>query len=144
LDIKVLYHSRTGNTKKVADAIAHSLNQAAEKIPPVYPLENIKLLFLGCGVYMGKIDNKVKEFVAGLDGSKVRSIALFGTCGEQDTAAQIQTIKDLLEGKGINIINESYVCKGRTFIFFNREHPSREDLKSAQDFVRRVVEKIRD
>ena len=142
MKIKVLYNSRTGNTKKVADAIAQALNVVSEAIPPAYPPENVKLLFLGSGVYAGKIDNKMKDFISTLNINRVKNVALFGTCGGQDTGMKM--MRELLQAQGVNVIDETFLCKGRTFLFFNKSHPSKEDLKDAQDYVRRVVEKVKE
>lgn len=138
--MKVMYYSRSGNTKKIADAIAQSLNETAEAVPPAYPLENVKLLFLGSGLYAGKIDNKMRNFINTLNISRVKNVALFSTSGGQDTA--IREMKSLLEQKGINVIDQSFICKGKSFIFIARKHPSREDLKDAQNFARSVIEKM--
>lgn len=139
---KVLYYSRTGNTKKIAETIAQALNEKAEVIPPQEPCEDIDLLFLGSAVYGGKIDNKVKNFIITLDESKVKNVALFSTCGFQDTAIQIMS--NLLKAQGIKVMEESFLCKGRFFLFFNFKHPCEEDIKKAQDFVERTLEKVKE
>lgn len=142
MKLKVMYHSRSGNTKKVADAIAQSLGQTAEAIPPAYPLENISVLFLGGAVYMGKADAKVREFIRTLNASRVKNVALFGTTGNQDKA--LTEMRDLLKSKGINVLDDTFLCKGKTMAFFNRKHPSAEDLKAAQEFAQKVVGKIKE
>lgn len=141
MKIKVMYHSKGGNTKKIAEAIGQALNQPAEQVPPAYPPDNIKLLFLGSGLYAGKIDNKIRNFIDALDSKKVRNIALFGTSGGQDTAIRI--MRELLQAKGINVLEESYLCEGKFFIFFKRKHPDAHDIKNAQDFALKAFEKIK-
>lgn len=142
MKIKVLYQSRSGNTKKVAEAIAQSLSQVAEAVPPAYPPENVKLLFLGGGVYAGKVDKKIVDFINTLNTDRVKNVALFGTSGNQDLA--IAQMRELLKSKGINVLDESFLCKGKTFFFANRQHPSKEDLKEAQDFARRITEQVKE
>jgi flavodoxin len=133
----VLYYSKGGNTKKIADAIAEELEvPKTEQIPPAYPPENVQLLFLGTGVYGGKPDAKMIEFIRTLNSNRVKNVAVFGTKGSQDTA--IDTVKSLLKEKGINVIDETFSCKGKFFLFFNRNKPDSEDIKAAKAFARKV------
>ena len=138
---KVLYHSKSGNTAKVAEAMAKATGQATEAIPPAYPLENVDILFLGAGIRMGKVDKKMEEFIRTLTPQRVKNIALFSTAGSPEGA--VPAIKKLLEGKGINVLEESFVCKGKWFIFMDRNHPSRDDLDKATSFAKKMMEKVK-
>lgn len=66
MKIAVRYYSKTGNTKKLADAIAESLNVKAfpitEQVDP-----DTEVLFLGSSVYAAGVSNEIKEFIASLD-----------------------------------------------------------------------------
>lgn len=141
MKIKVMYHSLGGNTEKVAQAIAQVVGQPAEAVPPAYPLDNIKLLFLGGGVYKSKLHNKVVEYIRTLDAANIKNVAIFGTSGMQDNG--IKEMRALLQGKGINVLDESFLCPGKFFAFFKRNHPNAEDLKRAQDFARRTIESLK-
>lgn len=138
---KVMYHSRSGNTKKVADAIAKELGQIAEPIPADYPLENVDLLFLGAGIYAGKADKKIVEFISTLNTKRVKNVALFGTsAGQQD--AHLNRMRELIKAQGINVIEETYTCGGKFLFFIQRKHPNDEDLMQAQKFAKAVYEKL--
>ena len=138
----VLYYSKGGNTKKIADAIAEELGvPKAEQIPPAYPPEGVSLLFLGTGVYAGKPDPKMVEFIRTLSSDRVKNAVVFGTNGGQDTA--IETVKSLLKEKGINVIDETFSCKGKFFLFFNRKKPDGNDIKAAKQFARRINDSIK-
>lgn len=142
MKVKVMYHTRKGNTEKVAHAIAQTVGlKTAELVPPAYLPENLELLFLGGGLYAGKIDKTMEKFIHMLNPDRVRNVALFGTTGGQDKG--IQQMKELLEKQGINVLSESFLCKGRFFVFFNRKHPNEIDLQEAQSFAKRVVEKLK-
>jgi flavodoxin len=138
---KVMYHSRSGNTKKVADAIATELGQVSEAVPSDYPLENVDILFLGAGVYAGKVDKKIIDFIATLNTKRVKNVALFGTsAGKQDT--HLSYMRDLLKAQGINVMEETYICGGKFLFFIQRKHPNDEDLMQAQKFAKAVCEKL--
>ncbi len=141
----VLYYSRGGNTKKIADAIAEELKEfgvlKSEQIPPAYPPENVQLLFLGTGIYAGKPDSKMVEFIRTLNSNRVKNAVVFGTTGSQNNA--VETVKALLREKGINVIDETFLCKGKYFIFFNRKKPDSDDIKAAKTFARKIYNSIK-
>lgn len=143
MKIKVMYQSRGGNTKKIADAIAVAVGQVNEAIPPAYPLENVSLLFLGGGIYGSKIDPKLSEFIKTLNTSRVKNVALFSTSGSAKEDANIQ-MKKLLEAQGINVLDETFVCRGKFFFFLNRKHPNEAELKLAKEFAQRAVLKVKE
>lgn len=139
----VLYYSKGGNTKKVAEAIAQELQvPKTEQVPPAYPPENVGLMFLGTGVYAGKPDPKMIEFIRTLNTNRVKNIALFGSHGGNNNAA-IETVKSLIKEKGINVIDESFSCKGKYFIFLNRKKPDQNDITAAKQYARRVYDSLK-
>ncbi|HEX3027061.1 MAG TPA: flavodoxin family protein [Clostridia bacterium] len=141
MNIKVMYYSKGGNTKKVAQTISQAINQPAESIPPAYPAENIRLLFLGGGVYGGKLDPKLTEYINTLTPEKIKNVALFSTSGSGQGDG-IRLMKEALEKKGLHVLDENFVCCGKYFIFFKRNHPDADELKAAQDFAKKAVEKL--
>ncbi len=136
---KVLFQSKKGNTRKIAEAIADELGTASEAIPPAYMPENMDLLFIGGGVYGGKLDKKMASFLDFLDTKRVRNVALFGTSGAGDYTG-IKAMKAIIEKNGINVIDESFACKGKMFGFFNRKCPTDDDIQSSRDFAKKVIE----
>jgi Flavodoxins len=141
----VLYYSKGGNTKKIADAIADELDDVlkSEQIPPAYPPENVALLFLGTGEYAGKPDSKIIEFVRTLNKDRVKNVAVFGTNGKGAAGNAISTLKTLLKEKGINVIDESFCCKGKYFIFLNRKNPDDGEIKAAKEYAKRVYNSVK-
>ncbi len=139
----VLYYSKGGNTKKIADAIAEELDEVlkSEQIPPAYPPENVSLLFLGTGEYAGKPDPKMVEFIRTLNPNRVKNAAVFGTSAGGAGKA-IDGVKTLLKEKGINVVDESFSCRGK-FLLANRKRPDESDIKSAKEFAKKVYGSIK-
>ena len=74
----VRYYTKTGNTKRLADAIAKELG--VEALPISEPLtEKVDILFLGNSYYAFNIDPEVRNFVASLSKDKVGKIVNFGS-----------------------------------------------------------------
>jgi flavodoxin len=138
MKVAVRYHSRSGNTKKIAEAIAKAAGaEAADCGSPV--AEAVDLLFLGGSVYGGKVDETLKEFITGLDPAKIKAAAVFGTAAltkEPDRKAE-----KLLKERGIPVLGRAFRCRG-SFLFMNRGRPNGEDLKKASEFARAVLDEI--
>jgi flavodoxin len=132
MNIRVVFHTVTENTKKVARSIAAALDTNAEAIDSAVLKDGCDLLVLGASIYGGKIHQSVIEFIRTLDPKKVKRIALFST-GFSDKA--IGLMKAIINQIRIPIVSPSFTCKGR-FLFFNFGHPNSKDLESAQDFAR--------
>ena len=74
----VRFYTKTGNTKRLADAVAKELG--VEALPISEPItEPVDILFLGNSYYAFSIDPEVRAFVASLSKDKVGKIVNFGS-----------------------------------------------------------------
>ena len=139
MNIKVMYHTLTGNTRKVAEAIAGELGTEAEKIGKDHatPSEPIDLLFIGDGIYAGKPGKDTVAFIDKLTPETVKAAAVFTTYGGQDVIGD--RIANLLRDKGLNLVGDPFACKGKCWFFVNRKRPNGDDLESARKFARSIV-----
>ena len=140
MNIKVMYHTKTGNTKKVAEAIAEAVGTLEEPISENNNFDITDILFTGDGVYKGKMNAKTENFIKSLNADKIKNVAVFGTFGGQNKA--INGMKELLEKQGIKLVDKSFGCKGRAWIIMNRNHPVEQDLKDAKEFASNIVKEI--
>lgn len=84
MDIAVRYQSRGGNTKAVAEILAEALGTEALTInSPIQ--EYTDILFLGGGVYGGKMDSGLQTFITQLPSDKIGQIVAFSTTGSMDS-----------------------------------------------------------
>lgn len=142
MNIRVIYHSSTGNTEKIAHAIADTLNIKAEQAGKgaIAFSEPVDLLFIGDGVYFGKANKKTVSLIDRLDPKMIKNAAVFATCGGQ---VKIGTdIKKLLQDKGVRVVGEPFTCKGQSWIFLNRNHPDQTDISKACEYAKNTVVKI--
>lgn len=131
----VRYYSRSGNTKRLADAIAEAAGCAAREIPMSFN-ERVDVLFLGAAVYWGGISPEVKTFIRRLDKSKVGKVAVFSTSAlTQRAFPQIQ--KELTKA-GVAVEAEDFYCRGQ-FKTLHRGKPGENDLAAAREFARRII-----
>lgn len=142
MNIKVIYYSLTGNTKKLALRIADTLNVEAEAIgksPAVFSAP-VDLLFIGGAINCGKPNKKIVTFIDKLEPDMIKAAAVFATYG--GIARIGNDIKKLLEAKDINVIAEPLICKGRSWVFFNRHRPNEADLKQAAAYAQKAAAQI--
>ena len=79
MEYQIIYFSRKGSTKKIADAISSEIGVKAEDVNSV-KLKEDAFIFLGSGCYGGKPGKKITMFVEKND-FEDKNVALFGTSG---------------------------------------------------------------
>ena len=135
---QVFYFSRSGNTKKIADAIAEEMQTNAIPVSDAKPASPSEYLFLGSGCYGGKPSPVMMKFIKSNDFSG-KKIGLFGTSGSGKGSELIE-MKTSLEEKGAKI-QGTFSCKGKTFFLINRKHPSTDEMNQAKQYARNLVKK---
>ncbi len=132
---EVIYYSLTGNTKKVADAIASELGVVAENVDTKDKLAEDSVVFLGAGLYGPLRSWGFRRFID-RNSFEGRKVALFGTSGE-GKGKEVGALEEAVVAKGAEVAG-SFFCRGR-FLFLKREHPTSDDLGNARRFAREVA-----
>ncbi len=127
----VRYYTKTGNTKRLAEAVADALG--VEALPLSEPVtEPVDLLFLGNSYYAFSIDPEVRSFVQSLDKSKVGKIVNFGSAAMLNST--YKKVKAEADKAGIPMEEREFHCRGE-FKGVHKGKPDAEDLKAAADFA---------
>jgi len=100
MKFSVRYYSRGGNTRAVAEVIAETLGVKAESIDTPVD-ENVDFLFIGGGLFMGRLDGKLTDYIMNISPEKIGNIVPFGTSGGQKKV--IDKIKECAAKKGVKI-----------------------------------------
>ena len=132
---QVVYVSRGGNTKKIADCIAKAINTTAQSVEKIQSVENTDILFVGASLYAGRIDKKMQTFLKGLNESQVKTVAVFSTSASGNSA--LNEIKKALGNSNIKVLDEEFYCNG-SFLFSNKGKPDEKDFSEAEAFAHRV------
>ena len=74
MTIAVRYYTRSGNTKKLADAVAQTASVESKDITCSLD-EKADVLFLGCSYYAFDVDEAVKNLLSKIRTTSVRSFA---------------------------------------------------------------------
>lgn len=134
----VRYYTKTGNTKRLAEAVAEAVG--AEAHPLSAPIEEpVDILFLGNSYYAFSIDPEVREFIRKLDKSKVGRIVNFGSAAMLNST--YKKVKAEADKVGIPMDEREFHCKGE-FKGVHKGRPNAEDLKAAADFAKTIVSEI--
>ena len=135
MKVAVRYYTKTGNTKRLAEAIAKAIG--AEALPISTPVtEPVDILFLGNSYYAFSIDPEVRDYIKGLDKTKIGKIVNFGSaCLLNSTLKKVAAEAAKV---GIPVDEREFHCKGE-FKGIHKGRPNEEDLKAAADFARKIV-----
>ena len=135
MKIAVRYYTKTGNTKRLAEAIAKAVG--AEALPISTPVtEPVDILFLGNSYYAFTIDPEVRQFVASLEREKVGKIVNFGSAAMMNST--YKKVKAVADKAGIPMDEREFHCKGQ-FKGVHKGKPDESDLKAATEFALKIV-----
>jgi flavodoxin len=140
MKIAIRYQSRGNNTKEVAQVIAKVLNISAETVN--VPIEDtVDILFVGGGVYLGRIDHSLRTFMETLDPQRINVVAVFSTAGGVNKTKEIAALakeRDIAVCKTTLLVRMWFhnhaILGGKGFITLNEKQ-----IVLINDFVEKVV-----
>jgi flavodoxin len=132
---EVVYFSRGGNTRKVAEVMAEELGTTAKDIKSVDTLSGDAFIFLGTGCYGAVLGKEITDFIE-RNQLKGRKIALF-TTSAFGWDKEVSVMEKQIQDKGVKIAG-SFNCFGQ-FLTLKRGHPDQDDLQKARIFARSMI-----
>ena len=134
MKIAIRYYTKSGNSKKLADAISEELGLPALPVDQKLT-EAVDILFLCNSVYYAGVDSSVKQFLKA-PGAKIGKIV------NVSTAALIEStysqMKKLASDAGIALAEKEFHCKGG-FAMMNRGKPNEEDVRRMKQFASEIA-----
>ena len=124
MKIVIIYDSKTGNTEKMANAVAEGAKQVVEvevkKIGEAFPLTilaDVDGVIFGSPVYYADISNNMKDFLAHVKSyikvnrKTINNIpaAIFGSYGYDGAWLMEEKLKDIVEGLGYKTFEDILV-----------------------------------
>ena len=136
MKIAVRYYTKTGNTKRLAEAVAKAVG--AEALPISVPVaETVDVLFLGNSYYAFTIDPEVRDFIRSLEKDRVGRIVNFGSAAMLNST--LKRVRAEADKVGIPVDEREFHCRGG-FKGIHKGRPNDEDLKAAAAFAAKIVE----
>lgn len=135
MKIAVRYYTKTGNTKRLAEAVGKAVG--VEALPISEPLtEAVDILFLGNSYYAFSIDPQVRDFVRSLDREMVGKIVNFGSAAMLNST--YKKVKAEADKVGIPMDEREFHCRGE-FKGIHKGKPDETDMKAAAEFAKKIV-----
>ena len=127
----VRYHSRSGNTRALAEAIAREAGVPAVSVdqPEAAIREPVDILFIGGALYAYGLDSHLKDYLKTLKQGDAKRAVVFST--SWISKHSIDLIKKGLFKAGIPVAEEAFYAKNR---------PSEAQLEEAARFTRKHME----
>jgi flavodoxin I len=132
---EVVYFSRTGNTKKVAEAMAAELKVTAKDVKSAGVVSADAFILMGTGCYGATLPKEIADFMK-KNTFKGRIMGLF-TTSAFGSAAERGLIEKQITERGA-IITHNFKCYGR-FLTAKKAHPTAQELENAKQFARMVA-----
>ncbi|MFV0399803.1 MAG: flavodoxin family protein [Oscillospiraceae bacterium] len=133
--MRVLYHSAVGNGENVAMQVSRTQKTTMDKIPPAYPIENEKLVFLIVEM-KGSADKTVVALCKDLTPARTKNVAIIGLGSKFEGIGELKTI---IEGNGINVV-DTYECEIGGL--FKQGKIKDEDVTKIDKWADGIVEKL--
>jgi flavodoxin I len=138
---QIIYDTISGNTRKLAEAMAVELGLKAENAKAATIGKGNGVLFLGSGCYGGKPGKNIMKLIEAGD-FKGRKVALFSTSGG-GLGMELKVMAEALKAKGADVPG-SYTCAGKVLpalFLYQRGHPDAAEIESARKFAREMAGK---
>lgn len=132
MNISVRYYTRSGNTEKLAMAIADAVGVQAQQVN--VPLEEkADILFLGSSYYAFDVDDTVKEFILS-NKDNIGKIVCFGTSAMMGSTRK--SVKKVADEAGVPVADEEFHCYG-SFGPMHKGRPNESDIENAVAFAKK-------
>lgn len=136
MNIAIRYYTRSGNTKKLAEAIAAAVSAKAEDV--AVPLaKQVDILFLGCSYYAFDVDQAIKAFIIENKGN-IGKIVCFGTSAMMKSMKK--PVKKVADTAGVAVADEEFHCRGQ-FGKIHKGRPNEKDIEEISAFAKKIITK---
>lgn len=134
MTIAIRYFSKFGHSAKMAEVISQVTGAKPETV--AQPInEPFDTLYLGSGVFLGKISADMVSFIKTLTPEKVKRVVCFGSCAI--IKSPVPQMRSLLQAQGINVDEQSFTCKG-SMGPLHAGHPNAQDLENLKQFIQKI------
>lgn len=134
MNVQVRYYTRSGNTRRLAEAIGKSVK--AEVVDVSAPLtEKVDILFLGCSYYAFDVADEIKTFIEA-NKDKIGKIVCFGTSAMMKSV--YKPMAKVADAVGVEMYPKDFHCRG-SFGPLHKGRPNQEDLQNAAKFAEKVM-----
>ena len=132
---KSLHFSKGGNVQPIAAEIGRVLQCVCDQIPPAYPCEGEKVVFVGISMN-GKLPGAVDHFCKDLNPTRTKSVAFYVLNNDGNTKG-LEAIKEAMKKNGVETVGELGIAVKSSL--FKKGHPTDADIRTALDWAQKVA-----
>ncbi len=132
---KSLHFSKHGIVQPAASEIGRVFQCVCDQIPPAYPCEGEKVVFVGVES-SGKLPGPVEHFCSDLNPTRTKNVAFYLVNGNPDMLKDIQSV---LEGHGVHMVEDVLTLEVKSS-FFKKGSLTDADVQKALDWAQNVVQ----
>lgn len=134
MNCAVRYFSKSGNAKKVAEAIAAAIGVEAKEVS-VNLDEKVDILFLGNAMYAAGIAEEVKSFIE-KNKDKIGEVVNISTTAIAKST--MKAVSKVCVANGVKVNPNEFSCRG-AFAVMHKNHPNADDINNAVAFAKSIV-----
>jgi flavodoxin len=127
----IRYYSKFGHTEKMANIVGELTNTRPE-LATIRLTEPVDTLYLGSGVFLGKVDSSIVEFINTLTPDMVKCVVCFGSSAI--IKSPVPQMRELLQTRGITVSEKEFSCKGSMGPVYIG-HPNQKDFDAFRQFI---------
>ncbi|MCR5513281.1 MAG: hypothetical protein K6F43_06930 [Prevotella sp.] len=127
----IRYYSKFGHTTKMANIVGELTNTRPE-LATVRLEEPVDTLYLGSGVFLGKVDNSIVELINTLTPDMVKRVVCFGSSAI--IKSPVPQMREMLQARGITVSEQEFTCRG-SMGPIHIGHPNKQDLDDFRQFI---------
>lgn len=132
---KSLHFSKSGSVQPIASEIGRVMQCVCDQIPPAYPCEGEKVIFIGIEMN-GKLPGAVEHFCKDLNPTRAKGVAFYVINGTGNTDG-LSGITEEMKKNGVITYGDplGVTVKGS---IFKKGKPTDEDIKKVLDWADKV------
>lgn len=139
MKINVVYATRTGHSKMLAEAIGGALRAEVKNVKDLSAPQAADVQFVVGGIYRGRENPVLLKYAKKLNQDSAGKVVLV-TSSLFEIQRQQKVFRRIIEEKGIEVAGEIGTSGG--FLFFKCTHPNEEDLKSVAEVAQKIVDEL--
>lgn len=138
--MRVASHSPTGNANTIGGAIAKEQKTTNDGIPPAYPIQNEKLLFIGVESKGRSFDDSIVNFCRDLTPERVHNVAFYNLKMKK-RAPDLEELKAIIREDGINVIDNVFELEMNHGLF-SKKHVTQAQVDAALKWSEEVIDSL--
>ncbi|MDD4095405.1 MAG: flavodoxin domain-containing protein [Oscillospiraceae bacterium] len=140
MNIKLVYYTKTGHSRKIAEAVGNELAIEPLDIADNPTLFGADILFIVGGIYNGVSAGEMIQFGEKLRPAMAQRVAIITSSAfRKDTQQQLSMT---LKSNYIEVVGECLVRGAFTVISMG--HPNKQDYNTAVEFAKNLIQEFED